>query len=68
MTSSVGDLVVVEPGVRPCVEFGRIGGDRLNVGEARAGVLLEVTDHWAEDWGRVLFSAGIGWIKIDWIE
>ena len=64
----IGDLVVVQTSVNPCLQIGRLMGDRLNINGTRNGVILAFEDHWAEDWAQILFSTGIGWIKIDWIE
>lgn len=65
---NVGDLVVVQTSVNPCLQLGRLMGDRLNINGIRNGVILAFEDHWAEDWAKIIFSTGIGWIKLVWIE
>jgi hypothetical protein len=63
----IGSLLSLQDGVNPCLEIGRYGGDRLSIPPKTHGILLEVREHWCELWGKLLFSNGIAWVRMNWV-
>ena len=63
-----GDTVTLFENIFPCLEWARLGGDRLVTEPGTIGIILEFEELWGDNWYKVLFREGVGYCMEQWLE